>query len=521
MGTPFRVIARTERRSAPAGASTMWAALRIDPDGPQLERERAPLALALVIDVSSSMAGDPIAHVLRSCEIVANLLDARDQLAIVTFGTQAGVRCGLTAMDEAGKALIRAAIRDVAASGSTNLHAGLEAGAGVLAASLAGGDAAAAPRRALVVMSDGQPNIGLTSAAELAGLVKSLGIATSALGFGLHHDDVVLDAIATAGSGRYTYVPDPQLARVDLARAALAHAGVVADHLEVAIELAPGVEIARVVPTTQLRVGGGGVRLAVGDVFLDEGRLLAIELQLDLRAGATGKLATCKITGVAADGSRHTVSAPVVIDVHAGPHAVDRDGQRDVALVLAEAARGDARAHIDRGAAPAAISVLREAQARIEACEGFVAGDGTPLAELREQLIDEIANYERRATAAERSHQAKGSRHYKSQVVSQRSRTPAPVRAQLVGVSDNVRGSIFELFDDTSVGRTNDNEIVVPHSSLSRRHTRFVFVDGAYMVQDMGSTNGTKLNGKLVDSCALADRDEIAIGDIIVRFEIL
>ncbi len=239
----------------------MWAALRVDADGPQLERERAPLALVLVIDVSSSMSGDPLAHVLRSCEIVANLLDARDRLAIVTFGSNAGVRCGLTVMDDAGKAQIRAAIRDVRADGSTNLHAGLEAGAGVLAAAAASSLARwRVLRRALVVMSDGQPNIGLTTAAELAGLVKSLGIATSALGFGLHHDDVVLDAIAIAGSGRYIYVPDPQLARVDLARAALAHAGVVADHIELAIELAAGVELVRVVPTTQLQVGGGGRR---------------------------------------------------------------------------------------------------------------------------------------------------------------------------------------------------------------------------------------------------------------------
>ena len=73
MGTPFVVNIRAERRSAPAGASTLWAALRVDPSGDQLERERAPLALALVIDVSSSMSGDPLAHVLRSCEIVAKI----------------------------------------------------------------------------------------------------------------------------------------------------------------------------------------------------------------------------------------------------------------------------------------------------------------------------------------------------------------------------------------------------------------------------------------------------------------
>ncbi len=164
----------------------------------------------------------------------------------------------------------------------------------------------------------------------------------------------------------------------------------------------------------------------------------------------------------------------------------------------------------------------RPALARIDTCEGFVAGDGSPLAELREQLVDEIANYQRRAIGRRALlPQHKGSRFYKPQITTQRARVAAPIKARLVGVSDNVRGSVFELFADSSIGRSTDNEIVVPHPSLSRRHTRFVYVEGAYMVQDLGSTNGTLLNGKHVDSCALADRDEVKIGDIVVRFEIL
>ena len=210
-----------------------------------------------------------------------------------------------------------------------------------------------------------------------------------------------------------------------------------------------------------------------------------------------------------------------MIDVHAGPHAADRDAQRDVALVRGEAARAEARAHVDRGAAPAAISVLRDAIARIEATDAFVPTDGSPLAELREQLIDEIANYSRRASDAEASHQRKGARSYKAQVQSTRNFAKAPVAARLVGVSDLVRGAEFEMLCDMTVGRSTDNQVVIPHASLSRRHTRIVYADGSFVVHDMGSTNGTKLNGKHVGSCVLADKDEIAIGDIVLRFEIL
>src|SRR5256885_13733152 len=92
MSAPFGVEARCERASISSGKSTLWATVRIDPKGKALEAERAPLAVVLVLDVSGSMAGDPIAHVLEASSIVATLLDARDKLAIVTFANAAGAR---------------------------------------------------------------------------------------------------------------------------------------------------------------------------------------------------------------------------------------------------------------------------------------------------------------------------------------------------------------------------------------------------------------------------------------------
>src|SRR5262245_7052899 len=162
MSAPFGVEARCERASISSGKSTLWATVRVDSKGKGLETDRAPLAVALVIDVSGSMQGDPIAHVIKSCEIVASLLDKRDQLAIVTFGDHAGVRIGLTTCDDDGRKMISAALMGVAAHGSTNMHAGIEAGAGLLATAPVG------LRRAMVVLSDGQPNVGLSSPDQLA-----------------------------------------------------------------------------------------------------------------------------------------------------------------------------------------------------------------------------------------------------------------------------------------------------------------------------------------------------------------
>lgn len=519
MSAPFGVEARCERASISAGKSTLWASIRVDPKGKALELERAPLAVTLVVDVSGSMGGDPVAHVLASCEIVASLLDERDMLSIVTFNNQAGVRCGLTKCDGAGRKFIGDVVRTIATGGGTNIHAGMEVGAGVLV------NAPAGLRRTMVVLSDGQPNDGLSSADQLAMYTSGLRpIGVSTLGFGIHHDENILQAIAVAGSGRYAYVSDPMIARVDLARAALAHGGIVAESIELQLRPAEGVELLRVLPAAQLRMGGSGVKAAIGDVFVDEFRLVALELAIDVAPSFRGQLAEIWIDGRAPNGVVHRVQAQLVVDVHAGPHAVVRDAQRDILLVRCDAVRKEARAHADRGAAPAAVSLLREMIKVIEASDGFVRDDGTPLAEMREQLEDEALNYERNAGAAERAHQLKGTMMYSPTATPQGQRQKRNDHAPgaLVGISTHVMNQRFRLFGETSFGRSHDNEVRIDHHSLSRRHARVLFMGDKFVMTDLGSTNGCQVNGRHVSAAALPlnDGDIIKMGDVEFRFEL-
>ncbi|MCX5742352.1 MAG: FHA domain-containing protein [Proteobacteria bacterium] len=518
MAPPFTLVARSELTSAPSGKSTLWASLRVDPQGRALEADRAPLAVVMVIDTSGSMQGDPLHHVVKGCELLASLLGERDQLAIVSFADHAGVRCGLTTTDAPGRAAIATTLRGITAHGSTNMHGGLEVAAGVLMTAPAG------LRRVMVVMSDGQPNVGISSAEGLARYVAGLKLATSTLGFGLHHDENVLDAIAVAGSGRYAYIPDPIIARVELARAALAHGGIVADQLELRIKLADGVELLQVLPATKLRHGGSGVAASLGDVFIDEGRVLAIELALDLTATATGRLAEISVDGRGADGKPHHVAQTLAIDIRTGPPGIDRDAQRDVIGVQAEASRHEARLQADRGAHPAAAALLQALVERIGKLDGFVKNDGSPIAELYEQLVDEVANYSRKSTAQEYAHQRKAAtavRAVGTVMPSKLQRAVPAIRARLVGMNHVVAGQQFELFDETVVGRGSSNDIFIANASLSRRHGRILFITDHYVIQDLGATNGTLVNGQLITSAVLADGDEITFGDVQLRFELL
>ncbi|MFN0251640.1 MAG: VWA domain-containing protein [Kofleriaceae bacterium] len=517
MNTPFGLVAACEAKNVEAGASTLWASIKIEPRGNALEKERAPLAVALVIDTSGSMQGDPIQHVLRSCEILAQLLGEKDQLAIVTFSTNAGVRCGLTTVSDAGRTQISRAIAGVSADGSTNMHGGIEVAAGVLMTAPTG------LRRVMVVMSDGQPNVGLQSATDLANYVRGLGLAVSTLGFGLHHDENVLDAVAVAGSGRYAYIPDPVTARVDLARAALAHGGIVADKIELRLAPADGVELVRLLPNTPLRHGKHGIATTIGDVFVDEGRSIALELKLDLKSGARGRLIDILVEGRSPDGTPHSASGSLDVDIRTGPRVIDKDAQREIILVQADDARAQARAQGDRGALPAAAAILRQLAARIDAIDGFVRNDGSVLADLREQLEDEAANYERRSTDAERQHQRKASLMYKSATPTYaRGHAVRPaLAAQLVGIGGPVAGQNFVLFGENIIGRGANVEIAVASGNLSRHHARVVFVSDKYVLQDLGSTNGSRVNGARVHSSELSEGDLVELGDAVFRFSIL
>ena len=516
MGAPFKFTARAERASVSPGKSTVWAALRLAGTGQALEAERASLAVALVVDSSTSMTGEPIAHVLKSCELLVELLGPRDRLAIITFSRRAEVLCGLTAMDDAGRAQVMASLGGVHTSRGTNLHGGLAAGAGLLMSAPAG------LRRIMVVLSDGEPNVGMSSPAALGAYVRSLRpLGVSSLGFGLHHDENVLHAIAAAGSGRYAYVPDPIAARIDLARAALAHGGMVAAELELRLRLAEGVELVRMLPASLLRHGGSGVATAVGDVFVDEERVLAIELALDLAARATGELAQLAVTGRAADGAAHDVQLVLAIDVHAGPHAIDRDAQRDVMLVRADAARAEARAHADRGALSTAAALLRDMIGAIEATEGFVRNDGSPLAELREQLVDEVASYEEPWSDAERAHQRKGALgHYSGPTprpTAQRKGTPAP--GVLLAMAGPYADRHYQLMTETIIGRSWDNDIALDDSSLSRHHARIMYIENDFVLHDNGSSTGCAVNGVRLVTAKLADGDIVRLGHVEFRFE--
>ncbi|PID39329.1 MAG: hypothetical protein CSB49_01660 [Proteobacteria bacterium] len=91
--------------------------------------------------------------------------------------------------------------------------------------------------------------------------------------------------------------------------------------------------------------------------------------------------------------------------------------------------------------------------------------------------------------------------------------------ARIVCVSSNFAGLEFELSKPVMViGRTEDNDVVINHRSISRHHARIVEENGRYTIIDMQSANGVRVNGEEYGKVELRKADYIDLGHVRLRF---
>jgi len=69
------------------------------------------------------------------------------------------------------------------------------------------------------------------------------------------------------------------------------------------------------------------------------------------------------------------------------------------------------------------------------------------------------------------------------------------------------------------LGRSREADVRIPDEGISRRHAEIRLENGEYWLVDLGSMNGTRLNGKRVDRARLRGRDTITLGSTEVVFE--
>jgi hypothetical protein len=97
---------------------------------------------------------------------------------------------------------------------------------------------------------------------------------------------------------------------------------------------------------------------------------------------------------------------------------------------------------------------------------------------------------------------------------------PAPTRAlvRVVG-RDGVERTVEVDGTPLTLGRAADNGLVIADPRVSRHHARLQARRGTLVFTDLGSTNGSRLNGVRVDECALGMGDRLLVGDTVLLVE--
>mgnify|MGYP000145780126 FL=1 len=91
---------------------------------------------------------------------------------------------------------------------------------------------------------------------------------------------------------------------------------------------------------------------------------------------------------------------------------------------------------------------------------------------------------------------------------------------KLVFISGPLNGQKFKMDTPGTIGRDPSNDIVIPDPAVSLVHCQIYFEGGHPYIKDLGSTNGTILNGARIISSELRDGDGLVIGTAKARVEV-
>lgn len=102
----------------------------------------------------------------------------------------------------------------------------------------------------------------------------------------------------------------------------------------------------------------------------------------------------------------------------------------------------------------------------------------------------------------------------------QRARDELPVCGWLVILRGRRKGRDFRIEKDVSVlGRDGTCEYIIEDDLVSRQHVRIRIDAGKFTIHDLGSGNGTLLNGAQVSKADLQDGDVFQVGDTHILFK--
>jgi Ca-activated chloride channel family protein len=344
---PQGSLAMTGRLSHPVvGVGSSDVFVTVDVQGVEMPGQpRAAVNLALVIDRSCSMAGEPLLHAKQAAAHLVGQLREDDRLAIVHYGSDVRVLPGMNAtLENRGRML--AFIRRITDDGGTNISDGLAAGkAQALRA------ASDFKVNRLILISDGQPTEGITDERGLLNLsarIRRDGVSISAIGVGTEFNERVMQGIAENGSGAYAYLRDAGMLASIFQRDLQQAGTTVARDVELSFELPAGVELKEVLGYHHTRAGRT-VRVPLADI--SAGQLERVVARVRVTGQAPGQ--AVEVAGLKL--SYRDLLAERPAEASAALAALTSDRQEEIASrrdkqVAVFAARAEAAGNLSKAA---------------------------------------------------------------------------------------------------------------------------------------------------------------------------
>jgi Ca-activated chloride channel family protein len=340
----------------------MYAELDVVADARPGAQERAPLAIAVVLDTSGSMMGEKISRAKDSVVRLVEGMRDDDEIAFVRYSDDAELVQPLTRVGHVRDSLIDR-IQAVEAGGGTAIPRGLSAGLGALS-EVSGGRV-----RRVVLVSDGLDSTRAESE-RLASDAFEHGVIVSSMGIGLDFDSAYMGSVARSGHGNFAFVKDASTLGTFLARELKETAGTTVEDATVRLTLPHGIRLASA-SGADARTSGldGEVELKIGSLFAGDERRVLLELTTSLDPGDAASIEGRASWRRVGGGEEST--------------AIPRLG------VLATRDEAAATASRDGAVLASATSVLASRR-QLEAAEAYERGDTRGADALIQQNLDQL-----------------------------------------------------------------------------------------------------------------------------------
>lgn len=239
------------------------------------DSQRAPANIAIVLDKSGSMQGEKLTRAQEAATLAVSLLDANDVVSVISYDSVVKVLVPATKVQD--KKPIQAAIESMRANGSTALFAGVSKGAAEVREFL---DKERVNR--VILLSDGQANVGPSSPTELGKLGASLGkdgISVTTIGLGDGYNEDLMTALAGYSDGNHAFVENA----ADLAKVFQYEFGdvlsVVAQEVEIQIHCAEGIKPLRLLGR-EGDIRGQVVTTRMNQLYSEQEKYVLLEVEV-------------------------------------------------------------------------------------------------------------------------------------------------------------------------------------------------------------------------------------------------